>query len=62
MRAVEDGDIKVIDLWEQGDGLQDNTFVKRKASKMLMELISGGASAFWLQAQHRCYGEQGIGR
>jgi len=31
MRAVEDGNIKVLDLWEEGDGLQDNTFVKRKA-------------------------------
>jgi hypothetical protein len=40
MRAVEDGDIEVLDLWEEGDGLQDNTFVKRKASKVLMELIS----------------------
>ncbi len=27
MRAVEDGDIEVLDLWEEGDGLQDNTFV-----------------------------------
>ena len=40
MRAVEDGDIEVIDMWEEGDGLQDNTFVKRKVSKVLMELIS----------------------
>jgi hypothetical protein len=40
MRAIEDGDIEVLDLWEEGDGLQDNTFVKRKASKVLMELIS----------------------
>jgi hypothetical protein len=40
MRVVEDGNIKVIDLWEEGDDLQDNTFVKHKASKVLMELIS----------------------
>ena len=40
MRAVEDGDIEVIDMWEEGDGLQDNTFVKRKALKVLMELIT----------------------
>jgi hypothetical protein len=33
MRAIEDGDIEVLDLWEEGDGLQDNTFVKRKASR-----------------------------
>jgi hypothetical protein len=40
MRAVEDGDIEVIDMWEEGDGLQDNTFVKRKVSKVLIELIA----------------------
>ena len=40
MRAVEDSDIEVIDMWEEGDGLQDNTFVKHKASKVLMELIA----------------------
>jgi hypothetical protein len=36
----EDSNIEVLDLWEEGDGLQDNTFVKRKASAVLMELIS----------------------
>ena len=40
MRAVEEGDIEVIDMWEEGDGQQDNTFVKRKAVKVLMELLS----------------------
>ena len=40
MRAVEEGDIEVIDMWEEGDGHQDNTFVKRKVSKVLMELLS----------------------
>ena len=39
MRAVEEGDIEVIDMWEEGDGPQDNTFVKRKVSKVLMELL-----------------------
>ena len=59
MRAVEEGDIEVIDMWEEGDGPQDNTFVKRKASKVLIELLSdepsrahGWASALWVQAQH----------
>ena len=37
MRAVEEGDIEVIDMWEEGDGQQDNTFVKRKALKVLMQ-------------------------
>ena len=27
-------------MWEEGDGLQENTFVKRKESKVLMELLS----------------------
>ena len=40
MRAVEDGDIEVINMWEEGDWLQDNTFVKRKVLKVLMELIA----------------------
>jgi hypothetical protein len=34
MRAVADGDIEVIDMWEEGDGSQDNTFVKRKVAKV----------------------------
>ena len=33
MPAVEDGDIEVIDMWEEGDGLQDVSFVKRKVAK-----------------------------
>ncbi len=42
MRAVEDGDIEVIDVWEEGDGIQDvsSSFVKRKVAKVLMELLS----------------------
>ncbi len=40
MRAVEEGDIEGIDMWEDGDGPQDNTLVKRKMSKELMELLS----------------------
>ncbi len=40
MRAIEEGDIEFIDMWEDGDGPQDNTFVKRKVSKVFMELLS----------------------
>jgi hypothetical protein len=40
MRAVEDGDIEVIDMWEEGDGPQDNIFIKSKVLKVLMELLS----------------------
>ncbi len=45
MKAVEDDDIEVIDMWEEGDGLQDNTFVEHKVSKVLMELISDDSMA-----------------
>ena len=40
MQAVEDGDIEVIDMWEEGDGIQDVSFVKWKVAKVLMELLS----------------------
>jgi hypothetical protein len=39
MRAVEEGDIEVIDMWEEGDGPLDNTFVKRKVSKVSVSQI-----------------------
>jgi hypothetical protein len=40
MRAVEEGDIEVADMWEESDGPEDNIFVKRKVSKVLVELLS----------------------
>ena len=33
MQAVEEGDIEIIDMWEEGDGDQDARFVKRKLEK-----------------------------
>ena len=33
MQAVEEGDIEIIDMWDEGDGDQDVTFVKRKLEK-----------------------------
>ena len=33
MHAVEKGYIEIIDMWEEGDGDQDVTFVKRKLEK-----------------------------
>ena len=35
MKAVEEGDIEIIDMWEEGDGDQDVTFVKRKLEKVM---------------------------
>ncbi len=40
MRAIEDGDIEVLDRGKEGNGLEDTPFVKRKAPKVLIELIS----------------------
>ena len=40
MHAVEEGDIEIIDMWEEGDGDQDVTFVKRKLEKVLRELMA----------------------
>ncbi len=40
MRAVDDGYIEVIEMWEEGDGPHDNTFVKHKVLKVLIELLS----------------------
>ncbi len=39
MKAAEGGDIEVIDTWEEGDVAAVNC-VKRKASKVFMELLS----------------------
>ena len=39
MHAVEEGGIEIIDMWEEGDGDQDVTFVKRKLEKVLRELM-----------------------
>ena len=32
MKAVEEGDIEIIDMWKEGDGDQDVKYVKRKWS------------------------------
>ncbi len=35
MQEVEDSDIEVIDVWEEGDGIQEVSFVKRKVAKLM---------------------------
>ena len=40
MRAIGEGDIYVIDLWEDGDGDQDVRLYKRPALAVLRELLS----------------------
>ena len=40
MGAIEEGDIEVIDLWQEGDGIQDVRLFKRPAGKVLRELLA----------------------
>ena len=40
MWAIEDGNIEVLDLKEEGDGDQDESLYKRPALKVLRELLS----------------------
>ena len=40
MTAIEEGDLEVIDLKEDGDGNQDVRLFKRPAGKVLRELLS----------------------
>ena len=65
MRAVEQGDIEVIDMWEEGDGPQDNTFVKRKVAKVLRELLSdermAGRQHFGFKLSTDANGERVLG-
>ena len=40
MKAVEDGNVEVINLWEGGDGMQDLQLYKRPAERVLSELLA----------------------
>ena len=40
MRAVEDGEMEIIDMWQDGDGAQDVRFFKRKVEIVLRELLA----------------------
>ena len=40
MLAIEEGDIQVIDLWEDGDGNQGVRLYRRPALKVFRELLS----------------------
>jgi hypothetical protein len=65
MQAVEDGDIEVIDMWEEGDELQDVSFVKRKVAKVLMELLSdehmAGCQNFGFKLSTNANGDRVLG-
>ena len=40
MRAVADGEMDILDMWQEGDGVQDVRFFKRKVEVVLRELIA----------------------
>jgi hypothetical protein len=40
MRAVNDGEMDIHDMWQEGDGEQDVRFFKRKVEVVLRELIA----------------------
>ena len=44
MQAVKEGNIEIIDMWEEGDGDQDVTFVKRKLEKASQIRMRNGRS------------------
>ena len=40
MACIEEGDVEVLDLWEEGDGDQEVMLYKRPALKVLRELLA----------------------
>ena len=50
MRCMEDDDIQIIDLWEEGDGNQEVLLYKRSVLKVLLELLSDEPRSGWLVA------------
>ena len=54
MHAVEEGDIEIIDMWEEGDGDQDITFVQRKLEKTFTNQDDEWQKQRQLRLYHRC--------
>jgi|LauGreDrversion4_2_1035121.scaffolds.fasta_scaffold647128_1 hypothetical protein len=40
MKAVEDGQMDILDMWQEGDGQQDVRFFKRRVEVVLRELLA----------------------
>ena len=40
MRAVEDGQLDILDMWQEGDGQQGVRFFKRRVELVLWELLA----------------------
>lgn len=40
MRAVADGQMDILDMWQEGDGQQDVRFFKRRVEVVLRELLA----------------------
>ena len=65
MRAVEDGEMEIIDMWQDGDGAQDVRFFKRKVEIVLRELLADerleGCQHFAFKEYKNAKGERILG-
>ena len=65
MRAVSDGEMEILDMWQEGDGDQDVRFFKRKVEIVLRELIAderlAGCQHYGFKAYKNAKGERILG-
>jgi len=65
MRAVEEGEMEIIDMWQDGDGAQDVRFFKRKVEIVLRELLADerleGCQHFAFKEYKNAKGERILG-
>ena len=65
LRSIGDGDIEVLDMWQEGDGEQDVRFFKRKVETVLRELLSDerleGCQHFGFKQYKNSKGERILG-
>ena len=65
MRAVADGEMDILDMWQEGDGVQDVRFFKRKVEVVLRELIADarleGCQHFAFKEYKNANGERILG-
>jgi len=65
MRAVEEGEMEIIDMWQDGDGAQDVRFFRRKVEIVLRELLADerleGCQHFAFKEYKNAKGERILG-
>lgn len=65
MKAIDDEDILIHDMWEEGDGRNDCQFYKRPLKKVLQELIADprleGHQHFRFEAKYDSMGNRILG-